>query len=70
MGLKERLPDSITAYAEVNSDKHEWSQGNQLNKLSKRSSTVNRRHDYFTGSNWSFLTTPQLEEAFCTRDER
>jgi hypothetical protein len=42
MGLKERLPDSITAYAEVNSDKHEWSQGNQLNKLSKRSSTVNR----------------------------
>ncbi len=63
MRLSERLPDSITAYFEVNSGKHVWSQWNQLNKQIKRSGKINCRHDYFTVSNWSFLGTPQKEEA-------
>ena len=63
MRLSERIPDSINAHVEVNSTKHEWSQWNQLNKQIKRSGKVNRRHDYFTVSNWSFLAIPQTEEA-------
>lgn len=63
MKLSERIPDSITAYAEVNSDKHVSSQWNELNKLIKRSGEIKRRHDYFTVSNWSFLANLNLEEA-------
>jgi len=63
MRLSEKLPGSVTAYFEVNSEKHVWSQWSQLNIQIKRSSKINRRHDYFTVSNWSFLATPQKEEA-------
>ncbi len=62
MRLYESIPDSITAYFEVNSEKHVWSQWNQLNKQIKRSG-INRRHDYYTISNWSFLANLPTEEA-------
>ncbi|MCY7335968.1 MAG: hypothetical protein LH613_07100 [Chamaesiphon sp.] len=62
MRLSENIPDSITAYFEVNSEKHVWSQWNQLNKKLKCSGMVNRRHDYRTVSNWSFLATPVSSE--------
>jgi IS605 OrfB family transposase len=55
MRLAENIPGSITAYSEVNSEKHVWSQWNQLNKQISASGKVSRRHDYFTISNWSFL---------------
>ena len=62
MRLSERLPSTITAYVEVNSAKHVWSMWNQLNKQIERSGKVNRRHDYFTVSNWSFLGNLENEE--------
>ncbi|WP_293132871.1 IS200/IS605 family accessory protein TnpB-related protein [Microcoleus sp. bin38.metabat.b11b12b14.051] len=66
MRLSEKLPDSITAYVEVNSDKHVWSQWAELNRKTKQSGMVNRRHDYYIVSNWSFLVNPELSgrEAF------
>jgi IS605 OrfB family transposase len=63
MRLSEKLPSTITAYVEVNSAKHVWSMWSQLNKQIKRSGTVNRRHDYYTVSNWSFLVNLVFEEA-------
>lgn len=63
MQLSERIPNSITAYVEVNSAKHVWSQWNELNKKIKRSGEIKRRHDYFTVSNWSFLANLETEEA-------
>lgn len=63
MWLSENIPGSVSAYASVNDAKHVWSHWNQLNKQIKRSGTVNRRHDYYTVSNWSFLVIPQTEEA-------
>jgi len=63
MRLGERLPDSITAYVEVNSAKHVWSQWAELNRKTKQSGKVNRRHDYFTVSNWSSLANLKDEEA-------
>jgi IS605 OrfB family transposase len=62
MRLSERLPSTITAYVEVNSALHVWSMWNQLNKQIERSGKVNRRHDYFTVSNWSFLANLENEE--------
>ena len=66
MRLGEKIPDSITAYVEVNSDKHVWSQWAQLNRKTKQSGKIARRHDYYTVSNWSFLVNPELSrrEAF------
>ncbi|MEH2326355.1 MAG: hypothetical protein V7K32_22895 [Nostoc sp.] len=55
MRLSEKAQSSITAYSSVNEEKHVWSFWNELNKIIKRSSEINRRHDYFTVSNWSFL---------------
>lgn len=63
MNLSEKIPDSITAYFEVNSEKHVWSQWSQLNKAIKRSGKLLRRCNFFTISDWSFLATPQVEEA-------
>jgi IS605 OrfB family transposase len=63
MRLNELPQSSITAYASVNEGKHVWSFWNQLNKIIKRSSEINRRHDYFTVSNWSFLDNLRDEEA-------
>ncbi|MBN3948878.1 MAG: hypothetical protein HWQ38_21415 [Nostoc sp. NMS7] len=55
MKLSERLPSAINAYFEVNSEKHVWHWWSQLNKQIKRSGKINRRHDFFTVSNWDFL---------------
>jgi IS605 OrfB family transposase len=63
MSRSEKPQSSITAYALVNEDKHVWSFWNQLNKKIKRSSQINRRHDYFTVSNWSFLDNLNNGEA-------
>jgi hypothetical protein len=70
MRLSERLPSTITAYVEVNSAKHVWSMWNQLNKQIERSGKVNRRHDYFTVSNWSFLANLENEEDLSRLKER
>ncbi len=59
MRLSEKLPDSITAYVEVNSNKHVWTQWAELNRKTKQSGKVNRRHDHYTVSNWSFLVNPK-----------
>ncbi|WP_293131686.1 hypothetical protein [Microcoleus sp. bin38.metabat.b11b12b14.051] len=66
MRLGEKLPDSITAYVEVNSNKHVWGQWAQLNRKTKQSGKIARRHDYYTVSNWSFLVNPEISrrEAF------
>ncbi|WP_341528196.1 hypothetical protein WKK05_02245 [Nostoc sp. UHCC 0302] len=63
MRLSEKIPCAITAYFEVNSDKHVWHNWSQLNKRIKRSSKINRRHDYFTLPDWSFLVNLENEEA-------
>jgi IS605 OrfB family transposase len=63
MRLDDFPQSSITAYASVNEDKHVWSFWSQLNKKIKRSSEINRRHDYFTVSNWSFLDNLSNGEA-------
>ena len=70
MRLSERLPSTITAYVEVNSAHHVWSMWNQLNKQIERSGKVNRRHDYFTVSNWSFLANLENEEDLSRLKER
>ncbi len=59
MRLSEKLPDSITAYVEVNSNKHVWTQWAQLNRKTKQSGKVSRRHDYYTVSNGRFLVNPK-----------
>jgi IS605 OrfB family transposase len=55
MKLSEKIPRPLTAYSEVNSEKHVWSEWNQLNKKIKRSAVTSRRCDYYSVSNWSFL---------------
>ncbi len=59
MRLSEKLPDSITAYVEVNSNKHVWTQWAKLNRKTKQSGKVSRRHDYYTVSNGRFLVNPK-----------
>jgi len=59
MRLSEKIPGSLTALFEVNSNKHVWSLWNQLNKKIKCSGIINRRHDYYTVSNWDFLVNPE-----------
>jgi len=63
MNKSEKIPRSLTAYSEMNPEKHVWSEWNQLNKKIKRSGIISRRCDYYSVSNWSFLVTPQGEEA-------
>jgi hypothetical protein len=67
MKLSEKIPCSLTAYSEVNSEKHVGSEWNQLNKKLKSSAVMLRRCDYYSVSNWSFLVTPQNEEAQALR---
>jgi IS605 OrfB family transposase len=55
MYLAEKIPSAITAYFEVNSEKHVWHWLNKLNKLIQQSGRILCRHSYFTISNWSFL---------------
>ncbi|TAE48293.1 MAG: hypothetical protein EAZ88_24665, partial [Oscillatoriales cyanobacterium] len=61
--LSEKIPCSLTAYSEVNSEKHVWSEWNKLNKKIKRSAMISRRCDYYSVSNWSFLVNLDTEEA-------
>jgi IS605 OrfB family transposase len=67
MKLSEKIPRSLTAYSEVNSEKHVWSEWNQLNKRIKRSAKISRRCDYYSVSNWSFLVNLDTEEASALR---
>ncbi len=53
MRLKERIPASLYAHLNVKLiGKLVWSQWNQLNKFLKSRGVINRRHDYYTISNW------------------
>lgn len=63
MRLSEQPPSSITAYSSVNEEQHVWSFWSKLNKQIKRSGIINRRDDYYTVSNWSFLVNLYREEA-------
>ncbi len=55
MYLTEKLPRSITAYPDLKSGKHVWSDWNQLNKLIKSRALIKNRHSYYGISNWGFL---------------
>ena len=46
MRLSEKIPRSLTAYSEVNLEKHVWSEWNKLNKKIKHSAVISRRCDY------------------------
>ncbi|MCU0538229.1 MAG: hypothetical protein MUD14_30450 [Hydrococcus sp. Prado102] len=61
MNLSERLPRPVSAYLQVNCRKHVWSVLSQLNKLISQSALINRRHDYYSVSNWSLLVKPNVE---------
>jgi IS605 OrfB family transposase len=63
MRLSERLPSSVTAFVEVNSTKHVWSQWSQLNKQIKQSGILATRHSYYLNSNWDFLDNLDTGEA-------
>ena len=67
MKLSEKIPRSLTAYSEMNPEKHVWSEWNQLNKKIKRSAVISRRCDYYSVSNWSFLVNLDTEEAQALR---
>ncbi len=69
MRLSEKLPDSLTALVKVNSTKHVWSQWSQLNNQIKHSGVINRRHDYYTVSNWDFLANLNTGEANALRKD-
>jgi len=60
MRLTEKLPSAITAYLEVNSEKHVWHWWNKLNNLIKKSSEISSRHSYYSVavSNWESLVKP------------
>ena len=62
MNLSERLPRSMSAYLGVNPRKHVWSAISQLNKFIGRCSRTNRRHDYYSISNWSLLVKDNVEQ--------
>jgi IS605 OrfB family transposase len=61
MNLSERLPRSVSAYLGVNPRKHVWSALHQLNKFIGRSDIVNRRHDYYSVSNWESVVKLSVE---------
>jgi IS605 OrfB family transposase len=63
MKLSEKIPRSLTAYSEMNPEKHVGSEWNQLNRKIKRSAVISRRCDYYSVSNWSFLVNLDAEEA-------
>ncbi|MEG4271645.1 MULTISPECIES: hypothetical protein [unclassified Microcoleus] len=61
MNKSERLPRSVSAYLGVNPRKHVWSALNQLNKFIGQCGVVNRRHDYYSISNWAELVKVVVE---------
>jgi IS605 OrfB family transposase len=52
MRLSERLPRVLTARLGVNSSRHVWHGWSQLNKQIQSTTVINRRHDYYSVSNW------------------
>jgi len=64
MRLTEKLPSAITAYLEVNSEKHVWHWWNKLNTLIKKSRESSSRHSYYSlsVSNWESLVKPLVED--------
>ncbi|MEG3940902.1 hypothetical protein QT995_22425 [Microcoleus sp. S36b_A3] len=70
MKLGEKIPRSLTAYSEVNSEKHVGRECNQLNKKIKRSATISRRCDYYSVSNWSFLVNLDQRGSVSAKKER
>lgn len=61
MRLREKLPDSITAYLSVKDGKHEWSLYSQLNKWIKKSSI--KRHNFYAIPNWESLVKQWSEQS-------
>jgi hypothetical protein len=61
MNLSERLPCSMSAYLGVNPRKHVWNALHQLNKFIGRCVIVNRRHDYYSVSNWESVVKLNVE---------
>lgn len=61
MNLSERLPRSMSAYLGVNPRKHVWNALHQLNKFIGRCVMVNRRHDYYSVSNWGSVVKLGVE---------
>jgi len=64
MNLTEKLPRSITAYPDLKSGKHVWSDWNKLNKLIKSRAVIKNRHSYYGISNWGFLVTAVEFDSF------
>jgi IS605 OrfB family transposase len=62
MHLSERLPRSVSAYLGVNPRKHVWSALYQFNNFMGRCPVVNRRHDYYSVSNWEPLVKADIEQ--------
>ncbi len=62
MNLSERLPRSVSAYLGVNPRKHVWSALYQFNNFIGRCPVVNRRHDYYSVSNWEPLVKADIEQ--------
>jgi IS605 OrfB family transposase len=61
MRLKEKMHGSITAYLDVKSGKHVWSQWNQLNKTLKSRTVIKSRHSFYSISNWGLVVKePEL----------
>lgn len=52
MRLSERLPSAFTARLGVNPSRHDWHWWSKLNKQIHSSTMINRRHDYYSVSNW------------------
>ncbi|MEQ9354293.1 hypothetical protein [Coleofasciculus chthonoplastes] len=62
MNKSERLPRSVSAYLGVNPRKHVWSALYQFNNFMGRCPVVNRRHDYYSVSNWEPLVKADIEQ--------
>jgi hypothetical protein len=62
MKYSERLPRSVSAYLGVNPRKHVWSALYQFNNFMGRCPVVNRRHDYYSVSNWEPLVKADIEQ--------
>ncbi|MEQ8972394.1 MAG: hypothetical protein RIE73_18635, partial [Coleofasciculus sp. C1-SOL-03] len=62
MKYSERLPRSVSAYLGVNPRKHVWSALYQFNNFIGRCPVVNRRHDYYSVSNWEPLVKADIEQ--------
>jgi IS605 OrfB family transposase len=70
MNLSERLPRSMSAYLGVNPRKHVWSALHQLNKFVGQCVVVNRRHDYYSVSNWEPLVKVYAEQVARSSERR